>query len=612
MALKGGRLSTEYQTNRFRGAKFKALVLSGTVTVGGAGAERDILIYRKNRGPYNPMFTKSDASGNWVYATTAAEGELFRAICLGVEGENSIIYDNIRGVAGGDYTPPETNNINFEFTAMVIEFPDMADGEVVEMILDASIPESFTIIADKISVWGDQSAQGNDATQVTAAYRPTIPEEELNSQGVVNFSGTSQSIRWNSGAYPAIFILHKWTDQTGSYRHFLSQSSDFHGAPGTNLFGNIGDKNGYNGDGYRNGTVADCTTLERDTAWTILELEPYDTPVYALDGTGDGLASFPTRYFYGDIAEVILLDSVPSEETRQRLEGYLAHKWGLANLLPLTHPYKDEPYQNPPPVINSPVTWDPDNKATSITLSEDNLTAGTITTAWLSVRSATGKSEGKFYFELELTTSVTNNNMGGVVGAAALLTTYIGASSVGWAYNMAGGNKWNDDVQTAYGSSLVAGDILGVAVDMDSGKIWFALNNVWQDSGAPEAGTGSAFDNLSGEVFPAGSVYSLGNELTISGVENTLAYAPPTGFSEWATPEVRVINGVVTEESVPVARTVRAYDKTTGALIDETVSSAVDGSFTLSAGDAVEVFAIAFDDDAGTDYNAVILDKITP
>jgi len=46
------------------------------------------------------------------------------------------------------------------------------------------------------------------------------------------------------------------------------------------------------------------------------------------------------RFPEGAVAEVILLDST-SDTDRQKVEGYLAHKWGLVSELPVLHPYKD-------------------------------------------------------------------------------------------------------------------------------------------------------------------------------------------------------------------------------------------------------------------------------
>ncbi|MEK9770178.1 MAG: Calx-beta domain-containing protein [Betaproteobacteria bacterium] len=41
------------------------------------------------------------------------------------------------------------------------------------------------------------------------------------------------------------------------------------------------------------------------------------------------------------LAEMLILDGVPNEEDRQRIEGYLAWKWDLTGSLPVSHPYYD-------------------------------------------------------------------------------------------------------------------------------------------------------------------------------------------------------------------------------------------------------------------------------
>jgi hypothetical protein len=42
----------------------------------------------------------------------------------------------------------------------------------------------------------------------------------------------------------------------------------------------------------------------------------------------------------GDVAEIVIADSAIGSADREKLEGYLAHKWGLESNLPSTHPYK--------------------------------------------------------------------------------------------------------------------------------------------------------------------------------------------------------------------------------------------------------------------------------
>jgi len=51
----------------------------------------------------------------------------------------------------------------------------------------------------------------------------------------------------------------------------------------------------------------------------------------------------PLLYWDGYISEVIISPTNLSSENRQKLEGYLAHKWGLTGNLPSDHPYKSNP-----------------------------------------------------------------------------------------------------------------------------------------------------------------------------------------------------------------------------------------------------------------------------
>ncbi|NBW20800.1 MAG: hypothetical protein EBR82_73840, partial [Caulobacteraceae bacterium] len=72
-------------------------------------------------------------------------------------------------------------------------------------------------------------------------------------------------------------------------------------------------------------------------------------------------------------------------------------------------------------------------------------------------------------------------------------------SSNAYLYYSATGAKQNRGAGgglTAYGSSYTVNDVIGVAVDMDSGKIWFSKNGVWQASGDPATGSNPAYSDL--------------------------------------------------------------------------------------------------------------------
>lgn len=72
------------------------------------------------------------------------------------------------------------------------------------------------------------------------------------------------------------------------------------------------------------------------------------------------------------------------------------------------------------------------------------------------------------------------------------------------------------------------------------------------------------------------------------------------------------ISGTVTEEGANVQRTIRAYLRSDGHLVDE-VTSNTDGTFTLYTATLDEHYVVALDDTSdATDYNALIFDRITP
>jgi hypothetical protein len=53
---------------------------------------------------------------------------------------------------------------------------------------------------------------------------------------------------------------------------------------------------------------------------------------YAPDG-------YYRNFYYGYMAEILVFSNVLTVADRQRIEGYLAWKWGLQSQLPTLHPY---------------------------------------------------------------------------------------------------------------------------------------------------------------------------------------------------------------------------------------------------------------------------------
>ena len=93
-------------------------------------------------------------------------------------------------------------------------------------------------------------------------------------------------------------------------------------------------------------------------------------------------------------------------------------------------------------------------------------------------------------------------------------------------------------------------------------------------------------------------------------VRNTINFTPPSAaFLEYA----GQISGTVRDDSGALcARTVRAYLRSSGALVGSATSDVTTGAYTINTQSLAEHTVISLDDVAGPQYNALVLDKITP
>ncbi len=165
---------------------------------------------------------------------------------------------------------------------------------------------------------------------------------------------------------------------------------------------------------------------------------------------------------------------------------------------------------------------------------------GNLKVAWTaggnSYKAATiGMSSGKFYCEFFIDV-VSTAAMPGLVNDVAAVG-YPGNNGAGNGYGYYyDGTKYTSGSASAYGSSFTTGDIIGIAYDASSGKLWFSKNGVWQASGDPANGLNPAFSGLSltsNWFFAAG--HSGSATMTANFGQRPFAYTPPTGFKALCT-----------------------------------------------------------------------------
>jgi hypothetical protein len=109
-------------------------------------------------------------------------------------------------------------------------------------------------------------------------------------------------------------------------------------------------------------------------------------------------------------------------------------------------------------------------------------------------------------------------------------TSFIGwGEAWGWAGHPSSGNgdifhdaTSNDPIGPI--GDYFENDVLGIALDMDNGKLFVSLNNVWENSGDPVGGTGFIADGISGLYYPAVSLIAATSAVTFN-----FGAAGPTG-----------------------------------------------------------------------------------
>jgi hypothetical protein len=172
-------------------------------------------------------------------------------------------------------------------------------------------------------------------------------------------------------------------------------------------------------------------------------------------------------------------------------------------------------------------TLNPLNKGSAVTLINGNLGL-TQSASWNGVTGTTGVSSGKWYFELTY-----GGGTACVVGVAT--PTYDvttepgdGATTV-WRYRSDDGTKKNggSGSGSAYGATWTTNDVIGVALDMDSGTITFYKNNSSQ---------GTAYSNLANNtVVPVVGIYSSSGTTSLNFGQRPFTYTPPSGFKSLCT-----------------------------------------------------------------------------
>lgn len=294
-----------------------------------------------------------------------------------------------------------------------------------------------------------------------------------------------------------------------------------------------------NGDGKMNIYAGSGTTFIAETsaaslnAWHEYKLQRIGTTLNLYrDGTivaTSGSATFDVR----NLANVL---SIGAEVSGQyNMAGYV-DEFRFTKGVGRDYEAQTAPY----PASQTPnlSTLNPLDIGPTVILTSKNrgLLTATNSSSYAMARSRVSKASGKFYYETKLLNAgASPYALIGVATSAASLSNYPGADVNGWGYYQDTGQTYHNSSPTSFGPNFTANDVIGCAVDMDAGKIWWSKNGAFQGSGDPATGANPAYTGLTGPIFAAlGLTFGDTAHLLASFDGLDLTYAPPANFAPWS------------------------------------------------------------------------------
>ena len=222
----------------------------------------------------------------------------------------------------------------------------------------------LTVTGTSVSAWTDSSTNTNNAAQVTLASQPLKSTASLNSLDSVTFEGAAGTTQFLTVANDAtldfsstgmsMFVV-AFTGITNVSGSFVSKDSAY--ALGITQ---IGSENVLRFIGNSTVTGAGGTTAFDATHYSIFEIvgDRLNAGTGYLGVNGFAAATFANigastsvnplllgtagaDTINGGIAEVLVYAREVTAGNRQRIEGYLANKWGLQIYLPDDHPFRN-------------------------------------------------------------------------------------------------------------------------------------------------------------------------------------------------------------------------------------------------------------------------------
>jgi hypothetical protein len=263
----------------------------------------------------------------------------------------------------GNYTVLVSNDFGSEEALFTLSVnPPWLPSQLSSLVIWLDADDSASVIQSNgsVSQWNDKSGNGHHVSQGDGAKRPTYSSAGVTGSPAIVFTNdilktATNVVAWLDGH--SIIAVATQTNETAVNQDILGSGGT---AIGDVLFGIYNDKLRMHAWGSNSSVSLDgSSTIAVNIPHVIAQA--YDTSQLRqyLDGSLQGEQSLTSNSlpakqvflgsrgsldnarFVGEISEVLVFSNGLSISDRQKIEGYLSHKWGLADKLPVTHPHKN-------------------------------------------------------------------------------------------------------------------------------------------------------------------------------------------------------------------------------------------------------------------------------
>lgn len=260
---------------------------------------------------------------------------------------------------------PSNNSDSVSVAPIPINSFNPSEISGLNVWLDGQYPASIDLSSNKVDTWKDRSGQNNNFTKGNNNVISYAVPSGINNRPALNFVDSYTNLEREFNIAPSnqlslFMVVYHTSNGSGNSELFFTINDYRY----FDLFSNTNNPQGLLSFNIGNTTQVSSGVNIRGSIALISMIVTSTVDLY-VNGTQTnnnvargGLSlnntltwSISAGAFRGFIGEIVTYPSGLSDVDRQRIEGYLAWKWGLQENLPDNQPYKSAP----PIVLDAPV-----------------------------------------------------------------------------------------------------------------------------------------------------------------------------------------------------------------------------------------------------------------